>query len=140
MNYFTETTDPKLYRCGCGRPECEAPKQPHRLLLMYLNITRELYGKPIVVTSGNRCAWYNAQQGGADPSEHVRPGGCLGADLHCTSSRDRAKLLDACRLAGLTRIGIYPAHLHVGVGDTIDPQTFPGVVTWVGTYKGDAAA
>lgn len=126
--------DPEVeFACRCGRgAECRAPKQPHRLLLLYLDQAREVYGHPIIVTSGNRCAWWNLRQGGEDPSEHVQADGCLGADIACSSSRERAFLLNAIRLAGITRVGVYPRHLHVGVGDAVNPEAFPSPRTWVG--------
>jgi hypothetical protein len=66
----------KEFRCPCGRATCDAPVRPHRILGLYLDRTRELFGSPLVVTSGNRCATHNAAVGGEPVSEHVRPDGC----------------------------------------------------------------
>ena len=120
------------FACRCGRPECDAPKDCHRLLRLYLNRAREMLGAPIVVTSGNRCAWHNAQVGGVAVSEHVDSEGCLGADLACTTSTARALLLDAIRHAGITRVVLYPRHVHVGIGDMLEPPRFPGHVVALG--------
>lgn len=127
LRYFRD----EEFRCPCGAADCSAPVGPHRLLGLYLDRAREQYGQPIVITSGNRCHTHNQLVGGEAKSEHVWPGGCLGADVRCVTSRDRARLLDALRLAGVTRVGIYGRHLHVGVGDMIDAATWPAIMTWV---------
>ena len=127
MRFFKD----EEFLCGCQRPECPAPKAPHRLLGLYLDRMREMYGAPIVITSGNRCPEHNRAEGGEEKSEHVWPDGCLGVDVRCSGSRERGRLLDAARHAGISRIGIYSAHLHVGIGDTILAGQWPPTVTWV---------
>lgn len=47
-------------------------------LLSRLNFLREVWGKPMVVTSGYRDPGHNAQVGGAPRSNHMR---CLAADF-----------------------------------------------------------
>ena len=79
MSYFSDAE----FICRCQRPECDAPKAPSRLLLLYLDRMREMYGEPIRVTSGNRCAVWNAHEGGVAGSEHVRPGGCVDRSRAC---------------------------------------------------------
>lgn len=123
---------PDEFRCRCGRPECDAPKDCHRLLRLYLDRMRDMLGVAIVVTSGNRCAEWNKRQGGQPDSEHVNADGCLGADVACANSALRWRMLDAARHAGFTRIGVYPKHLHVGVGDM---PRFPPNVVWVGATR-----
>lgn len=120
------------FHCPCTRKECDAKRGPHRLLGLYLDRVREYYGKPMIVTSGNRCAAHNADVKGEEKSEHVYPDGCLGCDIRVTSSHDRAMLEEALRVVGITRKGHYTdGHLHVGVGDIIDAETWPPAVTWV---------
>lgn len=115
------------FYCPCQREDCDAKKGPHRLLRLYLDRAREMLGAPIVVTSGNRCPAHNAEVHGEAKSEHVHPEGCVGADLHTPTSRDRWALTDACRHAGFTRLVYYHAdsHMHVGIGDSLDPETWP---------------
>ena len=117
------------FHCRCGRPECDAPKAPSRLLALYLDRMRDLYGGPLIVNSGNRCAVWNQQQGGVANSEHVRVRGCEGADLQCRSSRERWTMLDAARHAGFTRIGIGKTFLHVGCG-TSEQDVEPVIWTY----------
>lgn len=127
------------FRCRCGRPDCPAPVAPHRLLLRYLDIVRDQYGQPLVVTSANRCAVHNAAVGGEDASEHVWADGCLGCDIAPAdavrrgrlSSHERFRLLDAIRVSGITRYGVrYDKHVHVGVGNLVAEAKFPGLVAW----------
>ena len=40
-------------------------------LIDVLEQVREHFGNPVVITSGNRCAWYNQQIGGVSNSLHV---------------------------------------------------------------------
>lgn len=63
MTYFTDKE--LACRCGCGM----LPKLVTRSLL---NRIREDYGKPIIVTSGARCAAYNRLVKGAPNSEHTK--------------------------------------------------------------------
>lgn len=119
------------FNCKCSRADCDAPKYPHTLLLRYLDQMREMYGGPLYVTSGNRCAVHNAAVGGAQQSEHLSADGCLGADLACPSNEIRWRMLEAAMRAGFTRIGIYAKHLHVGVGDMV-AETYPKDRVWVG--------
>lgn len=124
---------PSEFYCRCLRPDCIARRGPHRLFGMHMDRTREYLGGPIIVLSGNRCPERNAEVGGVDNSEHTYADGCLGADIKTTGSRHRWRLMDALRVAGITRVGVYTdGHVHVGVGDMIDPKTWPPNVLWVG--------
>jgi hypothetical protein len=127
MSYFT----PAEFNCKCGSPSCDAPNAPHDALLASLELVRYLFGGPVIITSGNRCAQHNAEVGGEKHSEHVQDGGCMGADIRWShlTSRQRYDLLEAVRQAGITRVGLYKAHLHVGVGDRVG-SGFPDRVCW----------
>lgn len=63
MNHFSDKE--LACRCGCGL-------MPKIVTINLLNQIREDYGKPMEVTSGARCATYNAKIGGAKASEHVK--------------------------------------------------------------------
>ena len=115
MSFFTPKTDPKLFRCGCARPECDA-LPPSADLLARLETLRYRFERPIQVTSGPRCAWYNRQPavGGAADSDHLTG---QGADLATADSRTRYALLQA-NFHGppvFRRLGIGATFLHVGV-------------------------
>lgn len=128
LKYFDVNRE---FKCPCQSPSCNAPILPHRLLGLYLDRAREMLGLPIVVTSGNRCRTHNTLIGGTEPSEHVWPEGCLGADLDAPDGRSAWQLHDALRQAGFTRIGWYKKHLHAGVGDIVAPAQFPTTVLWM---------
>lgn len=52
-------------KCGCGQDTVD-----HKLIDV-LELVRLHFGKPVIITSGNRCATYNKQVGAAPNSQHV---------------------------------------------------------------------
>jgi len=52
-------------RCGCGFDTVDYE------LLTHLEYERAHFGRPIIITSGARCAEYNRRVGGAERSQHV---------------------------------------------------------------------
>ena len=113
MNYFTPETDPLLFGCSCGRPECDAPK-PHPTLIQMLNIMRGLYGVAISVNSGPRCAHHNGEVGGEADSAHLTG---EAADLACHGGEARFAMVEAARHAGFKRIGVGFTLVHVDMAD-----------------------
>jgi uncharacterized protein YcbK (DUF882 family) len=69
-------------------------------------------GRPLIVTSGFRCASHNTAIGGASSSLHI---GGLAADVQCEGLTPEM-LADVARECGAGGIGRYPRHLHVDVG------------------------
>ena len=130
MSYFSPATDPKLYRCSCGRLECDAPA-PSSVLLMTLELMRHQLGREITVHSGPRCAFWNEKEGGEPTSAHLTGDA---ADLACGSGAERWDMLDAARQAGFQRLGIGRTFLHVDVSNTL-----PGKVVWHYYPKGATA-
>jgi zinc D-Ala-D-Ala carboxypeptidase len=112
--YFTEAE----LRCRCGRAECDAPK-PSQALLSMLDLVRRAVGQPLIANSGCRCAYWNAKQGGVAGSEHETG---EGADIACTDSRLRFRILFAAWQTGVVRIGIGKTFVHLGVSKTHDQQ------------------
>lgn len=110
VEHFNATTDPLLYSCPCG---CESV-QPSDELLVTLELVRKYYGRAMIVTSGPRCAYYNTQVKGSKHSEHVDG---KAADIKCCASRDRHDLIQAITDAGVTRYGIGPNFIHIGVSE-----------------------
>lgn len=131
MPFFLPVTDPRLFRCACGRPDCDAPP-PSAKLLDALEALRRVYGGPIIVTSGPRCRDWNAEQKGEPNSEHLYGDA---ADLACPTSAVRWNLVSAARHVGILRLGIGPSFLHVGVSDRAQ---HPKYVEW--TYYGSPRA
>ncbi len=56
--------------CGCGQDTIDYK------LIMVLEDVREHFGKPIIVTSGNRCIPYNKTVGGVKTSQHTLGRAC----------------------------------------------------------------
>jgi hypothetical protein len=115
MSYFAASE----FYCPCPDP-CIGKRDADVRLRLRLERVRELYGKPVIVNSGVRCEKHNAAVGGVvgpPPSEHVSG---LGADLRCSSSRDRALLLGAALAAGFRRVGIAKTFIHVGASEELD--------------------
>ena len=57
------------FKCNCGNCENDTVDAE---LLEALQALRDFIGKPIVITSGNRCLTYNRSIGSADTSQHVK--------------------------------------------------------------------
>lgn len=107
--------------CGCGLlPSTDA--------LIRLQTLRTMYGAPIFVTSGARCAKHHeelrvaqgkSKKDWASKSQHV-PGDwnnnqSQAFDLAVRSSAERATLLDLAIRLGFTGIGIGPDFLHIDI-------------------------
>lgn len=60
------------FKCGCGGRYCSGypAGNTSAKLLNILEKIRAYYGKPITITSGQRCKTYNAQVGGVSNSAH----------------------------------------------------------------------
>lgn len=63
-----------------------------------------------------------------DPSEHFYG---KAVDISCTTSDARHALVSSAISQGVTRIGVYPKHIHLGIGS---PPQFPTRVLWIGDY------
>jgi hypothetical protein len=118
VSYFK----PAEFYCPCP-DACVGKRDVDARLRIKLEHVRELYRKAIIVNSGVRCVKHNAAVGGVDSSEHILG---LGADLRCSSSRDRAFLLGAVLAAGFRRVGIGKNIIHVGASEELDQD-----VVWV---------
>jgi uncharacterized protein YcbK (DUF882 family) len=81
-------------------------------LLKMLDKTREIYGKPIHVTSGYRTEAHNRNVGGVPSSSHLKG---LAVDIACIASSDRYKLLYALIEVGFNRIGVAKTFLHIDI-------------------------
>jgi peptidase M15-like protein len=106
---------PSEFLCRCGRADCDARTEVHPDLLARLNLLRMRVGRPVIVTSGLRCRYWNDKQGGVKDSGHLTG---EEADLRAANSHERWELL-AANFEGKTplfsRLGIGRDFLHVGV-------------------------
>jgi uncharacterized protein YcbK (DUF882 family) len=76
---------------------------------------REAWGKPIIITSGHRCAAHNNSVGGAMHSRHM----LIAFDCVCPAE-DQARFVRMALDAGFTGIGRYPGKgfVHLDTGPT----------------------
>ena len=79
-----------------------------------LQLLREKYGRPMIVTSGYR-HWTHPVEArkGHTTGEHTR-GTC--ADIACTSGAERYKIIQLALDLGFPRIGIAKNFIHLGIG------------------------
>jgi uncharacterized protein YcbK (DUF882 family) len=79
-----------------------------------LQLLREKYGRPMIVTSGYR-HWTHPVEArkGHTTGEHTR-GTC--ADIACTSGAERYKIIQLALQLGFPRIGIAKNFIHLGIG------------------------
>ena len=94
------TTGEVACRCGCGYG-LVAVQWPEALP-EYFELIRYLVGRPLWVTSGARCDFWNQDQGGVENSAHTR---LLALDLAVSGGRDRIELIVAATLASAVMAG-----------------------------------
>jgi len=95
-------------------------------IVFKLDRARELFGSPIVITSGYRDPSHNADVGGVKDSSHTTG---KAVDIRAPLDQQmREKLCWALGASGFRRIGIYDRHLHLDVdGDKPTPAVWFGV-------------
>ena len=91
------TSEEFACKCGCGYDT------PNPELIRMLQDARDLYGKPMHITSGCRCIKHNRNVGGAANSAHI-PG--MAADIATPTGADRYLMIKALLASGFNRIGI----------------------------------
>jgi len=91
--------------------------------LELLDDARQLAGVPFKINSGYRTPKRNKTVGGTENSSHLRG---YAADISCTNSTQRFRIIAALIAAGFTRIGIGRSFIHVDN----DPLKTPGV-SWL---------
>ena len=92
-----------------------------RQFLEMLDNARGLARVPFKINSGYRTIAHNRSIGGRLGSSHLQG---YAADISCTHSRDRHKIIEAALKVGINRIGIGKTFLHLDN----DPQKVPNVI------------
>lgn len=100
---------------GSGRRMCGD-------FLFMLDEARDIAQVPFRITSGVRSISHNKAVGGTENSSHLRG---KAADIACTDSATRFRIVAALLAVGFDRIGIGETFIHV---DNDDEIKTPGVV------------
>jgi len=112
---FTE----EEFECPCcGKVKISFP------LVELLQQLRDVIKKPVIVTSGYRCKQYNRNVNGYVHSKHMEG---KAADIKVSDMTPKALANFAAMF--FKRIGRYPNHVHVGIGE---PELY-----WVVKKYGD---
>ena len=86
-----------------------------------IQLLRDGWGKPIVITSGHRCTVHNAIVDGAPKSQHLK----IAFDCVCPR-KDQDDFIKAALIAGFTGIGRYPARNFVHLDTRPEPKGWRG--------------
>lgn len=106
-------------RCGgryCGGAYWHAPEFLDRLQAL-----RDRIGRPLHVTSGHRCALWNASVGGAPRSQHKQ----IAVDL-ALAGHDRDALYAHARASGFTGFGLARSFIHLDCRHVPAVWFYPG--------------
>tara|TARA_R110000744_G_scaffold177689_1_gene296624 strand:+ start:271 stop:675 length:405 start_codon:yes stop_codon:yes gene_type:complete len=104
--------------------EFDSPDQPgsgkhmKKEFLEMIEEARDIAGIPFKINSGFRTRTHNEMVGGRVGSSHLA--GCA-ADIHCTNSGNRIKIINALVAAGFNRIGIASSFIHCDNDITKNP-------------------
>lgn len=75
-----------------------------------LQSLRDIYGRPMVITSGYRCEKHNTAIGGHKNSQHKFG---LACDIHCLDSNERYKMVEIAVGLGFRGVGVAKTFLHL---------------------------
>ena len=100
--------------CGCGADKISP------VLIKKLQKVRNIIGRPLIITSGVRCKFYNESIKASMSSSHVPDDSGTGnaVDIACTNSNERYELVEVAQKF-FQRIGIsggsYGGFIHLDV-------------------------
>lgn len=95
-------------KCGCGFDTVN----PH--LIELLELIREDFGSPLVITSGCRCPAHNEESGGVENSPHIRG---VAADILARGGILRYEIVQSAFNYGAYGIGVGKTFIHVDIDD-----------------------
>lgn len=98
------------FDCKCGTDCGKTGADMDTKFLAWIVEARDLAGVPFVITSGIRCKFWNAHEGGSSTSSHLKG---LAADIKCGESPGRYEMLNALLELGFSRIGVRKDFIHV---------------------------
>ena len=112
MGDLSEHFDSSEFACQCG---CGFNTVSPELVYLLEQIRQE-YNKPMIITSGCRCADHNAAVGGVSNSAHTRG---TAADIKVEGGLDRRKLVDLAVMNWASGIGVAKTFCHIDVDDVL---------------------
>ena len=86
-------------------------------LLDRLQVLRDMYGKPMIITSAYRCKIHNQKVGGVQNSQHVR-GRAVDISTAKMSAEEKHKLLKLASTLEFKGIGVYKGFFHLDIRET----------------------
>jgi len=87
--------------------------------LKLLDKARSKANTPFKINSGYRTPSHNSKVGGKSNSSHLVG---KAADIHCTNSATRSKIIEALIKVGFNRIGIAKTFIHVDNDEDKNPN------------------
>jgi len=100
--------DSEEFECSCcGLMNIELD------LILILNLIRDVYGSPMLVTSGSRCSKHNKAVGGSKKSDHLTG---KAVDIYCSDAVERRELVRLALATGMPTIGVKKDCLHFSIG------------------------
>ena len=102
---LTKNFDSKEFECTCCGKINMSP-----IFMAKLQLLRDEYKNPMKINSGFRCKDHNDAVGGSSNSKHLSG---IAADIACTTSSDRYKLMKIAFALGFKGIGVYKTFIHL---------------------------
>ncbi len=120
---FNPIADPKLL-CTCGHKDCDL-RSVDQESLDKLQLIRDDYGSPLVITSGGRCSNHPNEVKKDKAGDHQL---CKAVDIRCDNVVIETKLKVLAGRHGVTRVagGAYCGFIHIAWTET-DRKDVP---TW----------
>ena len=118
MPQLSEHFHSNEFACSCGCGYGTRPGDVSEELLHLLENMRDELGEPIYITSGCRCAIYNASPAvnGVPNSAHTRG---TAADIKCEGGYKRRRLVDIAVMHFASGIGVARTFVHCDVDDVL---------------------
>lgn len=111
IEYF----QPKEFWCKCGGKYCNHDTaQPQEGLVRALEKLRKTAGKPIIISSGVRCATHNSNVGGVYNSHHLY-GNAADFSVGGLSSSTVISLVKSCGIAYKEMYAIDGTYVHIAI-------------------------
>ncbi len=105
------------FKCQCQRWNCDARQLPEPQLVNLLEDLRNRVNRPIIISSGIRCVYWNEKMNGVKDSAHIEG---KAVDISAVTSSEKYQLLSFIYTPPVhfTRLGIGATFIHVDIAIT----------------------